>query len=131
MRPSWVAAGTALTLRGMRRCSLACAAGRTGSGRSGAAAVSAGARVFAAGQGRGTDAADAHSVALAATGMMGLHLVTGDARLEVLRVLAGRRRALGEDRTRMICRLRRLLPELIPGGAKRSLSAARRRVARS
>jgi hypothetical protein len=45
--------------------------------------------------------------------------VTGDAGLEVLRVLAGRRRALGEDHTRMICQLRQLLADLIPGGSRR------------
>jgi transposase len=87
-------------------------------------------RVFTAGQGRKTDATGAHCVALAATRMRGLHLVTDDAQLEVLRVLAGRRRALGEDPTRMICQLHRLLAELIPGGAKRSLSAARALLAR-
>ena len=86
--------------------------------------LSARTRVFAAGQGRKTDATDAHSVALAATRMKGLHQVTDDAQLEILRVLADRRRALGEDHTRMICQLHRLLLELIPGGAKKSLSAA-------
>ena len=39
----------------------------------------------------------------------GLHPVTGDAQLEVLRVLADRRRALGEDHTRMVCQLHQLL----------------------
>lgn len=57
--------------------------------------------------------------------MRGLHLVTGDAQLEVLRVLAGRRRALGGDHIRMVCQLHRLLLELIPGGARKSLPAAR------
>jgi transposase len=86
--------------------------------------LSARTRVFTSGQGRKTDAADAHAIALAATRMRGLRPVTGDARLEVLRVLAGRRRALGEDHTRMVCQLHQLLADLIPGGAKRSLSAA-------
>jgi transposase len=89
--------------------------------------LSARTRVFTAGQGRKTDATDAHSVALAATRMKGLHLVSEDAQLDVLRVLADRRRALGEDHTRMICQLHRLLLELIPGGAKRALSAAQAR----
>jgi transposase len=84
-------------------------------------------RVFTAGQGRKTDATDAHSVALAATRMTGLRRVTDDAQLAVLRVLADRRRALGEDHTRMICQLHRLLLELIPGGAKKALSAAQAR----
>jgi hypothetical protein len=50
--------------------------------------LSARTRVFTAGQGRKTDAADAHSVTLAATRMRGLHPVTDDTQLEVLRVLA-------------------------------------------
>jgi transposase len=89
--------------------------------------LSARTRVFTTGQGRKTDVADAHSVALAATRMRGLHLVTDDAQLEVPRVLADRRRALGEDHTRMICQLHQLLADLIPGGAKKALSAAQAR----
>jgi hypothetical protein len=89
--------------------------------------LSARTRVFTAGQGRKTDATDAHAVALAATPSNGLHPVTGDAQLEVLRVLADRRRAFGEDHTRMICQLHQLLADLIPGGAKKALSAARAR----
>jgi transposase len=81
-------------------------------------------RVFATGQGRKTDATDAHSVALVATRMTGLRTVAGDQQLAVLRVVAGRRRSLGEDHIRMICQLHQLLLELIPGGAKKSLSAA-------
>jgi len=42
----------------------------------------------------------------------------------VLRILTGRRRSLGEDRSRMVSRLHRLLPGLIPGGARKDLSAA-------
>ena len=86
--------------------------------------LSARTRVFTAGQGRKTDATDAHSVALAATRMTGLREVTGSEQLEILRVLADRRRSLGEDHTRMISQLHRLLLELIPGGAKKALSAA-------
>jgi transposase len=86
--------------------------------------LSARTRVFTAGQGRKTDATDAHSVALAGTRMTGLRPVTDDAQLAVLRILADRRRSLGEDHTRMISQLHQLLLELIPGGAKKSLSAA-------
>jgi len=86
--------------------------------------LSARTRVFATGQGRKTDATDAHSVALAATRMTGLRPVADDAQLAVLRVLADRRRSLGEDHTRMVSQLHRLLLELIPGGAKKALSAA-------
>ena len=56
-------------------------------------------RVFSAGQGRKTDVTDAHSVALAATRMTGLRQVTNDEQLEILRILADRRRSLGSDPT--------------------------------
>jgi transposase len=88
------------------------------------AKLSARMRVFATGQGRKTDATDAHSVALAATRMSGLRPVADDEQLAVLRILADRRRALGEDHTRMVSQLHHLLLELIPGGAKKDLSAA-------
>ena len=86
--------------------------------------LSARTRVFTAGQGRKTDATDTHSVALAGTRMTGLRPVTDNAQLAVLRILADRRRSLGEDHTRMVSQLHQLLLELIPGGAKKSLSAA-------
>ena len=86
--------------------------------------LSARMRVFATGQGRKTDATDAHSVALVGTRMTGLRPVINDEQLAVLRLLVDRRRALGEDHTRMISQLHRLLLELIPGGAKKDLSAA-------
>jgi transposase len=86
--------------------------------------LSARARVFATGQGRKTDATDAHSVALVGTRMAGLRPVLNDEQLAVLRVLVDRRRSLGEDHTRMTSQLHHLLLELIPGGAKKNLSAA-------
>ena len=86
--------------------------------------LSARARVFATGQGRKTDATDAHSVALVGTRMAGLRPVVNDEQLAVLRVLVDRRRSLGEDHTRMVSQLHHLLLELIPGGAKKDLSAA-------
>jgi transposase len=86
--------------------------------------LSARARVFSTGQGRKTDATDAHSIALVGTRMAGLRPVVDDQQLAVLRVLADRRRALGEDHTRMVAQLHHLLLELIPGGAKTDLSAA-------
>ena len=86
--------------------------------------MSARARVFSTGQGRKTDATDAHSVALVGTRMSGLRPVVNDEQLAVLRLLVDRRRSLGEDHTRMISQLHALLLELIPGGAKKSLSAA-------
>jgi transposase len=86
--------------------------------------LSARARVFATGQGRKTDATDAHSVALVGTRMVGLRPVVDDQQLAVLRILVDRRRSLGEDHTRMVSQLHQLLLELIPGGAKKNLSAA-------
>lgn len=86
--------------------------------------LSARARVFATGQGRKTDATDAHSIALVATRMTGLRPLVNDEQLTVLRILVDRRRSLGEDHTRMVSQLHQLLLELIPGGAKKSLSAA-------
>jgi transposase len=85
--------------------------------------LSARARVFATGQGRKTDATDAHSVALVGTRMSGLRTVANDEQLEVLRLLVDRRRSLGEEHTRKTSQLHQLLLELIPGGAKQHLSA--------
>jgi transposase len=89
--------------------------------------LSARARVFATGQGRKTDATDAHSVALVGTRMSGLRPVVDDEQLTVLRILVDRRRSLGEEHTRKTSQLHQLLLELIPGGAKRYLSAAQAR----
>jgi transposase len=84
-------------------------------------------RVFATGQGRKTDATDAHSVALVGTRMSGLRPMMADEQLQVLRLLVDRRRSLGEEHTRKICQLHALLLELIAGGAKKNLSAAQAR----
>ena len=89
--------------------------------------LSARARVFATGQGRKTDATDAHSVALVGTRMAGLRPVVRDAQREVLRILVDRRRAIGEEHTYKINQLHALVLELIPGGAKRDLSPAQAR----
>ncbi|MFI6333026.1 IS110 family transposase [Micromonospora chersina] len=86
--------------------------------------LSARARVFATGQGRKTDATDAHSIALVGTRMASLRPLVNDEQLALLRILVDRRRSLGEDHTRMVSQLHQLLLELIPGGAKKSLSAA-------
>ena len=85
--------------------------------------LAARARVFATGQGRKTDATDAHSAALAGTRMAGLRPVVADDQLAVLRILVDRRRSLSEDHTRMLSQHQQLLVELIPGGAKKDLTA--------
>ena len=86
--------------------------------------LSARARVFVSGQGRKTDATDAHSVALVGVRMAGLRTFVSDEQLGMLRVLVDRRRSLGEDHSRMVSQLHALLLQLIPGGAKKFLSAA-------
>jgi hypothetical protein len=88
------------------------------------AKLSARMRVYATGQGRKTDDTDAHSIALVGVRMTGLRHVVSDESLEVLRLLVDRRRRIGEDHTRMVCQLHVLLLELLPGGAKKDLSAA-------
>lgn len=88
------------------------------------AKMSARVRIFATGQGRKTDATDAHSIALVGVRMTGLRPVVSNDQLEVLRMCVDRRRSLGEEHTRKVCQLHKLLLELIPGGAKTFLSAA-------
>jgi hypothetical protein len=78
--------------------------------------------VFATGQGRKTDPVDVHSVAVAALRAKGLRQVVVDATV-ALRLLVDRRDRLGVARTETISRLHALLLELIPGGAKKYLSA--------
>ena len=90
--------------------------------------LSARLRMFDTRQGRKTDPDDAHEIAMVAVRMNGLRSVVNDERQALLRILADRRRALGEDHTRMISQAHQLLLELIPGGAKKDLSAAQARV---
>jgi len=87
------------------------------------AKLSARARVFSTGQGRKTDATDAHSVAVVALRTPGLHQVAVDDATVALRLLVDRRDELGAARTLTVNRLHHLLVELIPGGAKKFLSA--------
>jgi len=91
------------------------------------AKLSARARVFATGQGRKTDATDAHSVAVVALRTDGLQVVAADGATVALRLLADRRDGLGHARTDTVNRLHRLLLELLPGGAKKFLSAQQAR----
>jgi transposase len=68
------------------------------------------ARVFATGQGRKTDATDAHPVAVVALRTQGLQVVAADGATVALRLLADRRDGLGHARTGTVNRLHRLLP---------------------
>jgi transposase len=84
-------------------------------------------RLLTSGNGRKTDDTDAHSIALVGVRVSGLRPVVADEQIELLRVLVDRRRMLGEEHTRKISQLHRLLLELIPGGAKLYLSARQAR----
>lgn len=92
------------------------------------AKLSARARVFATGQGRKTDPVDAHSVAVVALRTPGLRKVAIDDTALALRLLVDRRDQLGRARTDIVSRLHHLLLELVPGGAKKFLSAQQARV---
>ncbi|WP_194818635.1 IS110 family transposase [Nocardia sp. XZ_19_385] len=91
------------------------------------AKLSAQIRVFATGNGRKTDPVDAHSVALAALRVPDLRRVQADSELIALGMLADRRDELGRARTDTVNRLHRLLLELLPGGAKKFLTAMQAR----
>ena len=83
--------------------------------------LSAQVRVFATGNGRKTDPAGAHSVALAALRAWCRSGPGED--LVVMGMLADRHDELGRARTQVTGRLHRLLLELLPGDAKKFLSA--------
>ena len=75
------------------------------------------ARVFDTGQGRKTDAHDAHAVVMVALRDPGLREVIVDADLQVLRLLCERRDSLSRARVSGLGRAHRLFGELLPGGA--------------
>ena len=80
-------------------------------------------RVFDTGNARKTDATDAHAIAMVALRTPGLNRLDYEEDLVALRLLADRRDELSRLRVQTVNRLQRLLTELIPGGAKRDLSA--------
>ena len=82
-------------------------------------------RAFSATSGRKSDAIDAHAVALAALNDPGLQQVGTDDHTAALRLLAARRRELVSLRTQAVNRVHRELQILVPGGAKRGLTAAK------
>lgn len=91
------------------------------------AKLSARLRFYATGQGRKTDDTDAHSITLVGVRMAGLRPVVAHEQIEILRLLVDRRRRIGEEHTVKVCQLHQLLLELVPGGAKKDLSAAQAR----
>ncbi|HET6870104.1 MAG TPA: IS110 family transposase [Solirubrobacteraceae bacterium] len=80
-------------------------------------------RLLNTGQINKNDPNDARSVAVAALRAPNLPLLTGEDYTAVLRVWASRYRNLSRLRTQAICRLHAVLGELLPGGARRDLSA--------
>lgn len=87
------------------------------------AKLAARARLFDTGHNRKTDALDAHSIAMVAVRTPTLRRLSADSGLEALRLLADRRDELAHLRIQVVNRLQRLLSELVPGKAKRDLSA--------
>jgi len=80
-------------------------------------------RLFDTGHNRKTDAHDAHSIAMVGVRSQGLRVLTRDADLEVLRMLADRREELARQRVQIVNRLQRLLSELTPGKVKKDITA--------
>jgi len=82
-------------------------------------------RVLSVGHGRKSDPDDAVSVAVAARNAVGLRQVGVEDQAVVLHLLTKRRQDLVAARTQTINRLHRLLMDLVPGGARRNLTANR------
>jgi len=80
-------------------------------------------RLFDTGHNRKTDARDAHSIAVVAVRTKTLRVLAVDGELEALRMLCERRDELSHLRVQIVNRLQRLLSELLPGQAKRDLTA--------
>ena len=96
------------------------------------AKLAARARVFDTGQGRKTDATDAHAIVMVALRDTGLRELTADADLAVLRLLCDRRDEISRARAQALNRMHRLFLELLPGGApvKKSTSQYKGMLAR-
>ena len=82
-------------------------------------------RVLSVGHGRKSDPDDAVSVAIAAQHAPSLRPVGAEDQAVVLHLLTKRRQDLVAARTQTINRLHRLLMDLVPGGARRNLTANR------
>ena len=87
------------------------------------AKLSARARLLDTGHNRKTDVHDAHAVAVVAVRTHDLRVLSYDAELEALRMLVDRRAELSRQRVQAVNRLHRLLSELVPGKAKRDITA--------
>ena len=80
-------------------------------------------RLFDTGHNRKTDARDPHSIAIVAVRTTTLRVLKADGELEALRMLCDRRAELTRLRVQTVNRLQRLLAELVPGKAKKDLTA--------
>lgn len=80
-------------------------------------------RLFDTGHNRKTDALDAHSIAVVAVRTAGLRVLKVDGELEAMRMLVERRDALTRRRVQSVNRLQALLAELLPGQAKKDITA--------
>jgi transposase len=80
-------------------------------------------RLFDTGHNRKTDALDAHSIAIVAVRTRTLRVLRVDEELEALRMLTDRREALTRRRVQTVNRLQALLAELLPGQAKKDITA--------
>src|SRR4051812_27552235 len=87
------------------------------------AKLSARARLFDTGHNRKTDAHDAHAVAVVAVRTQSLRVLVEDGELEAMRLVVERREQLARQRVQTVNRLQRLLSELIPGVAKKDITA--------
>jgi transposase len=88
-------------------------------------------RIFDTGQGRKTDATDAHAVVMAALRDMrdsGPRELVAEVDVAVLRLLSDRRDELSRARAQGLNRLHRLLAELVPGGVPVKKSVPQYRV---
>ena len=91
------------------------------------ARLSARVRALGDGSGRKTDDADAFAVAIAGLRARDLQVVRPDDTTEILRMLSTRRQEVVAQRIATVNRLHDVLCQLIPGGAKRHLSATKAR----
>lgn len=82
-------------------------------------------RVYSTGHGAKTDETDAVAIARAALHSRRLRMVRPDDENVALKLLSDRRHELIALRTQSVCRLHRLVRELIPGGTPRQLTAQR------
>jgi transposase len=88
------------------------------------ATLAARTRLLGSGRTSKNDPNDALSVAVTALRTTGLNQVRPVGHSEVLRLLAKRNNDIGDQRTRLVCRMHALLLELDPGGISKEINAS-------